>query len=48
MRIGAACLTVGFFNIAGLMMAVIAIWFAIPIHFTESIFVAKYGKLIKI
>ena len=45
---GAVFLFVGFFFVMGLMMAVMAISFALPIHIFESLFVAKNGKLTNI
>ena len=48
MIIGAACLFVGFFIVAGLMMAVMTNSIALPLLNFESLLVAKISKLIKI
>ena len=46
--IGAACWFVGFSIIVGNFMALIAILFALSLHFFKVLWVAKYGKLIRI
>ena len=48
LTIGAASLIVGFFRILGLVMAVMAISFAVPVHLFIAFWVAKIVKLMKL
>ena len=45
---GAACSFVGFFIILRQMMTVMAVSFALPPHFFETLWIAKNGKFIKL